>query len=301
MRFQTSGAQATGFCSDSSETSNINNLLHKSDIGKYRADLIAKNPKTERTVVIENQFGETDHKHLGQSLVYTAGKEADVVVWIAEDFTEEHVSVFRWLNSRTDSDVDLFAVEVSLYQIGDSPYAVELNAIETPDEWSDRIEEETMDETDRLYTEFWKGFKELADARDIPQFVKESPSTGASYRISIGHSGVYIRPTARLKSDSELVGMIRFTSAESTFAGLNQEEFEETLRNSLNKIETDFFDEDIISDLNWEEAEADGRFDKVTIHREIDTPEDESNWQEYHDWLIDTSLLFKDALEKRLE
>jgi predicted TIM-barrel fold metal-dependent hydrolase len=80
----------------------------EASVGRYRADIVARDPETDRTVVIENQFGETDHTHLGQSLVYTAGMEADIVVWIAENFTDEHASVLRWLNDRTDEEAAFF-------------------------------------------------------------------------------------------------------------------------------------------------------------------------------------------------
>lgn len=39
--------------------------------------------------VIENQFGTTNHKHLGQLITYMAGFNAEVVVWIVEDFNKE--------------------------------------------------------------------------------------------------------------------------------------------------------------------------------------------------------------------
>jgi hypothetical protein len=275
-------------------------IEREATVGRFRADILAENPETGRTIVIENQFGQTDHKHLGQSLVYSAGKEADVVVWIAEDFTDEHISVFRWLNNRTDSDVALFAIEVSLHQIGNSPYALEFTAVERPDEWSNRIQEETMSETDRLYSKFWNSFIERTKERDLARFAG-SPSDNPSYRISIGYSDIYLRPTARLKSSGKLVQMIRFTEPESTFAELNQQEFEEALLQSLSKIETDFFDKDIVSSLNWIDAGEDEDYDKITIERVVDAPEDESNWGEYHDWLIDASLLFENALKTKLE
>jgi hypothetical protein len=42
-------------------------------------------------VVIENQFGRTDHRHLGQILTYLAGVErAKTVVWIAETIQADH-------------------------------------------------------------------------------------------------------------------------------------------------------------------------------------------------------------------
>ena len=49
-------------------------------VGRYELDLLLRSDDG-RTVVVENQFGRSDHGHLGQLLAYSAGTEAEVVVW----------------------------------------------------------------------------------------------------------------------------------------------------------------------------------------------------------------------------
>ena len=43
-------------------------------IGTHR-DILAIEPRTERKIAIKNQFGTTDHTHLGQPITYMAGIE----------------------------------------------------------------------------------------------------------------------------------------------------------------------------------------------------------------------------------
>jgi hypothetical protein len=57
-------------------------------VGRYSLDLLLADA-TERVVIVENHFGQTDHDHLGKLLTYCAGPEADVVIWIAERLNEE--------------------------------------------------------------------------------------------------------------------------------------------------------------------------------------------------------------------
>src|SRR5271155_920997 len=58
-------------------------------VGPFSADILAKDT-SGNYVVIENQFGKTDHDHLGKLLTYAATLGATAVVWIAEQFTDEH-------------------------------------------------------------------------------------------------------------------------------------------------------------------------------------------------------------------
>src|SRR4051812_11719100 len=42
-------------------------------VGRFRADIFARNTVDNSVVVIENQLEQTDHTHLGQILTYLAG------------------------------------------------------------------------------------------------------------------------------------------------------------------------------------------------------------------------------------
>lgn len=48
-------------------------------VGTFRADIRCKDA-IDNTVLIENQFGRTDHQHLGQTLSYLVGSEAKCTI-----------------------------------------------------------------------------------------------------------------------------------------------------------------------------------------------------------------------------
>ncbi|MFD8390537.1 hypothetical protein ACFV2N_15345 [Streptomyces sp. NPDC059680] len=90
-------------------------------VGDFRADVIACDDRGRR-VVIENQFGPTDHGHFGQIVVYACAADADVIVWVAAgskswcgpSFRAEHVTALTVLNSRFKGVTEFYGVEVSL-------------------------------------------------------------------------------------------------------------------------------------------------------------------------------------------
>lgn len=107
-------------------------------VGSCRADIVACVPDYGARVIIENQMETTDLKHLGQILAYLAGLEAQIVIWIATKFREDHLSAIRWLKQHTADPYAFFGVKLSAFQIDGSPYAPSFQVLEKPNDW-DRI------------------------------------------------------------------------------------------------------------------------------------------------------------------
>lgn len=102
-------------------------------VGPYSADILARDASGDYAV-IENQFGKTNHDHLGKLLTYSATLGASVVVWIAEQFTEEHRKTIEWLNEQTIDALSLYAVQLEVFQIDNSAPAIRFNIISQPNE-----------------------------------------------------------------------------------------------------------------------------------------------------------------------
>lgn len=132
------------------------------DVGSYRADLVARVPQTGDRVLIENQLEWADLQHLGQILAYLAGLEAKIVVWIAKDFRDEHLSAIRWLNEHTVDPFAFFAVQVGVVQIGDSQFAPVFDILERPNEWNRQVQEVSksgeLSSSGQFRRSFWEYF-----------------------------------------------------------------------------------------------------------------------------------------------
>src|SRR5215471_19803609 len=65
--------------------------------GDFSVDIVATDDEG-RSVIIENQFGKSDHDHLGKLVTYAASLDAKCAVWIVGDARPEHIQAVASLN-----------------------------------------------------------------------------------------------------------------------------------------------------------------------------------------------------------
>jgi len=52
----------------------------ESSVGDFNVDIYAKEPATDRKIIIDNQLEDTNHDHLGKLITYASGKSAHIVI-----------------------------------------------------------------------------------------------------------------------------------------------------------------------------------------------------------------------------
>jgi hypothetical protein len=157
-------------------TLDLNIELKATEVGTgiFRTDILATNQPAGTTIVIENQFGRSDHDHFGKALTYLAAHDAKIVIWLAEVFADEHRAALTWLNDNTP-DVAFYGIAPKLMRIGGSPPGLRFDVIIAPNSFvkSKKGEERKIDEAIGAIREaFWSAFDEalagepsLADCR----------------------------------------------------------------------------------------------------------------------------------------
>ncbi|HYJ13438.1 MAG TPA: DUF4268 domain-containing protein [Thermomicrobiales bacterium] len=160
-------------------------------VGPFSLDLLVREVGTDRVVIIENQVEKTDHDHLGKLIVYAAGFNAGVAIWIASSFREEHRQAIDWLNQRTDTDTQFFGVVVEAVQIDESRPACNFQLVAFPNDWQKSnvaSTKATLTSVQQAYLEF---FQILLDRlRTNHQFTNAKKGQAQSwYSFSAGKSG----------------------------------------------------------------------------------------------------------------
>lgn len=260
--------------------------------GDFRLDILAEDAEGH-PVLIENQFGPTDHRHLGQLISYVASQTGQAtVVWVAERFKEDHRAAIDWLNSSTVDDFDFFAVEVEALRIGDSDPAPYFNVVAKPNAWARSVGAVTRQsgagepESHRVRLAYWASLAEFLKARKST-FVIRRPNRDHWFSWTAGRSGVVISDT--INTQRKRIGVELYFHRDPLKAGIRQ------LAKDREAIEAEFGET-----LDWQELPG-RKASRIAIFRENVDPSDPSLFPEMHDWMLKRMDSFRRVFGPRLK
>lgn len=262
----------------------------EADVGDFSLDLLAKDLGTGRHVVIENQFGATNHDHLGKLITYAAGIDAAAIIWCTEAVRDEHRQALEWLNRRTNAEIHFFAVVVEVMRIDQSRPAVTFKPVVFPNEWQ-RVTRETAERQSSPRAEAYRRyFQVLIDelrekhrftgarvAQPQNWYLFPSGVQGVNYGTSFAQGG---RVRAELYIDQG-------------DAERNKALFD-LLLGQKGEIEREFQEA-----LEWERLDV-RRASRIAAYREGTIEQSEEKLAEIRSWAIDRLLRLKRILGPRL-
>jgi len=260
-------------------------------VGDFSADIIARDLASNHLVVIENQFGSTDHRHLGQLLTYSSGLGAGVVVWIAETIRLEHKSAIDFLNQNLKESLRLYAVEASVIRIDDSKPAFRLNVVSQPTEPTVIVREggQPVSETREKYRVFFQGLiDELREKHSFTNARVGQPQnwyTFASdnsriykFNVSFG-SGDKVRVEIYLDSGDKIKNELLFDKL---------------------REQTEIIEKDLGFPLRWERLDE-RRASRIAAYHDGSIDSDSEQLAEIRRWVIDNLLRFKAVFPGKIE
>ena len=160
-------------------------------VGDFASDIVAREMHTGEPIVIENQYGRTNHDHLGKLLTYSSGKQAGFSLWLAEAFRPEHRSVLEWLNESGPKDAKFFAIRPRVVSVsGSEERGFEFEIVVEPNEWDRELAgEESLTESERSYRDFFESLIEAYSARR-PHWRELTAGTRGYLTFGAGKAGV---------------------------------------------------------------------------------------------------------------
>lgn len=268
-------------------------------VGAYSADIVCTDTTqdTPETVLIENQYGRSDHDHFGKIITYASGLTASTIVLVCETLREEHRTALTWLNSITEDSHKFFAVELELWRINDSPIAPRFNVVVNPDNWARMAElakkseaSGELTELKKLYLKYWGTFREYFITMngvidDIPSRPRKPlPQQWTGY--SIGKSGVEINLAVNTQA--------QFLRVELTLHGSRAKERKEKLLQQKQEVE-----KELGYNLEWDDLQ--GTQQCVRLHKYGVDPTDVEDWENQHNWLFSRLRDFHKVFHHRVK
>lgn len=259
--------------------------------GDFSADIVAKDVATNRRVIIENQYGSTDHRHLGQILTYSSVLNASVVIWIAEKIRSEHKSAIDFLNQNLKETLQVFAVEANIIRIDDSKPAFGLKIVCMPAEAPaiSAASSAEATETQEKYRAYYQSL--LDELRNIHKFTNARAAQPQNwYTFASDNSKIYKYSTAFAQG-----GRVRV----EVYIDSGNKSKNEAIFDAL-FLQKETINESYGTSLEWEKLET-KRACRIAIYRDGDIDADSEALVEIKKWVITNLLKMRQILPKFLE
>lgn len=237
-------------------------------VGRYNVDIYARDIESNKRIVIENQLENTNHDHLGKMLVYAAGLDADIAIWVVKDVNEEHRQAIEWLNDNSFEKINIFLVKVELWQIDNSPIAPKFQVICEPNNWAKVLKQQSKENVSDLelkQMEYWQGFVDYAKSKD-KTYISQRPSIYNWYVIRIGSSDYKIKLVHSVNSD-----MIR-CQLEIFNDGIYKklEQYRTEIDNKINGLEWEYLEDRKVSRISCSNSSQDNTSSYVWLLDMVD-------------------------------
>ena len=245
----------------------------ESPVGTKRLDIFATDPDGN-PAVIENQLYPTDDDHLGRLLIYAAGKDAKVVIWVAREIGGEHQKALHWLNQRTDGNTQFYGVTVEALKIDGSKPAPRFSVVVSP---AGNIKR-SLNDKERQNIEFRR-----------PLLVTLKQAHGITAKTKCDTAGAWCvieNPVMGVRGARLGTGWGRTLGFD---AEIKQKENPQVFQNFAARradIEAIILDPAVGDALTWNIAETEGNIN-IIVSRPVSIYDNPQAWDEYRDWIID--------------
>lgn len=266
---------------------NLEPIQREAPVGDLKLDLLARDIDGAKTVIIENQLERAEHKHLGQLLAYAAGREAQIVIWISDEFKDEYRQVIEWLNQQTHKEIHFFAIIVEILKIDKSDPALNFKLVVSPNKWKRSIPQTVESERKQRYRTF---FQQLIDElREDHQFTNARAAQPDTWHyFTSGHRG--FTSCVRFHQGTQVRIYVRIYEGDNE----NRLALFDALMNQKDEI-TEAFGGSFEWHRNPEKQES-----QIVFFRDGYVSWNTEDMREIHEWCIEYLLKLKEVFDPKI-
>ncbi len=268
---------------------NIRDPQREEKLVNFYVDIVAEDDQGK--IIIENQFNNSDHDHLGKLITYLSNVEdTKKAIWIVEDAKAEHVRAIEWLNQ--NSQICLFyLVKIQIFKVDNSPPAARFELISGPDAETIAIGK-TKNEDSKRYDQrykFWSLFIERSKQK-TKIFNNITPGKYSWIGTSSGVRGInYNCSVQKSKAQCEIY----------IDRGKGEDELNKKLFNILHS-KKDEIENRFGAELNWELL-PNARASRISFATDLGGWEDENNWELVHNSLIEICIKIENSFSQEIK
>lgn len=263
---------------------NLSSAESEQRAGTFSIDIVAED-ESGNPIIVENQFGKSDHGHLGKLLTYFSFVEAKGGIWIVEDPRPEHIKAISLLNEISPSP--FYIIKVEAIKIGESLPAPLFTVIVGPSEESKDVGiiKKDIAERYKIRFEFWKELLGKSN-RKTKLHSNISPNKYSWLGTSAGKRGLGFNYGIRQHSAQIELYIDKGSGAKEE----NEKIFDSIFENK------EAIEEKFGSDLLWQKLEN-KQACRICKKFEIGGYKDSDKWDDIHNTLIDAMIKFAKSLK----
>lgn len=248
----------------------------------FRLDLAGTDASLQVPVIIENQFGRSDHDHLGKLITYSAAKEAGIVLWIANDIHLAHREAIDWLNQITPHDMIFYGVELEVLRIGDSLPAPNFRVVAGPPPSKRPPPVSAVSPRNQKYGDFFEQLRAKLLAVQ-PGFTRAKARPQSWWTLAVGRTGFSLMGWFTIDEKFRVTMYIDTGSKEQNIVAFDQ------LKENSAAIE-----HGVGQELVWDALpEKRASIAYVAVDATID--DDEKRLAEIIEWAVPTMVTFRNV------
>jgi hypothetical protein len=248
-------------------------------VHNFRADLIGTDNRSQRPVIIENQFGQSNHDHLGKLITYSAAKEAGIIIWIANEFQLPHNNAIDWLNKISPKELVFYGVQLEVFKIDESRPAPHFRIIAGPP-FSPPPPE--ISPRNKRYRDFFERLrKRILEIQ--PNFTRAKALPQSWWGLGIGRAGFSVTSAFTIENKFRVEVYIDTGTKESNYIAYN-----ELIEKKI------IIEEKIGKDLIWDQL-PDRRACRIYLAIDGTVDDDDQKLTEIIEWGAPLVIKFKEV------